>query len=461
MKTISLALTALFLVWASCWTALRADAPQATQSEQLLFDFEAGPLSNDWAVAGRVSASREEIPDPPADSETRHAPSGHGLRLRAAERGGLFSNGQQSPESWSRIREIAFWVHRSSDEAQQHPTSILEVQLVEADGLARFVRRIELNNSGWQQQRLALRWFRWGDGRVPHWDRVKRIGLVLRGPSDLAIDAIRVLPGTDDQSAEIPLAELRELAFPGLEAKQVHELAADHVTLLSNAAALDAPSLLDHLKLVSDEVHRLLPFLERCSQPPKLLVFATPDEYRAFPARLAERLGARGVSPRAGGYTVQGLATSFWDDALGTRRPVYTHEFVHAILCQATSIQARGEWVQEGLANLIQLKFHPQADFAEIVTRGLRDERRRLPLDQLCAGKEIPLDRYWQAATVVETLLLIEPYRGSVQALLDAFSRTGSTDLGPHLQPVLHTSWDQLTVDWHEHCRRTYDMPGG
>ncbi|MDQ3621808.1 MAG: hypothetical protein M3463_04865 [Verrucomicrobiota bacterium] len=153
-----------------------------------------------------------------------------------------------------------------------------------------------------------------------------------------------------------------------------------------------------------------LPFLEESSDLAPLLVFSSRDAYRAFPARLAAKLNAEATVPRAGGFTVFGIATSFWDPEQGSLRPVYTHEFVHALLSDRLRLDNRGEWLHEGLASRYQLRFHPQENFGAIVADGLAAASRRLPLERLCDGQPIPSNRYWQALTVAGMLLQQEKY---------------------------------------------------
>jgi hypothetical protein len=37
-----------------------------------------------------------------------------------------------------------------------------------------------------------------------------------------------------------------------------------------------------------------------------------------------------------------------------------------------------------------------------------------------------------------------------------AVAKCGSTDLGPHLQPIFATDWPGLSADWKAFCERKY-----
>jgi hypothetical protein len=108
---------------------------------------------------------------------------------------------------------------------------------------------------------------------------------------------------------------------------------------------------------------------------------------------------------------LQAIATAGWDPEKGSLRPVFLHEFVHSFFELSAGLPQEGGWVQEGLASYYQLQFHPQADLAKIVQAGLRDPKSHLPLKDLCSGKRIPTNRYWQAMTVWQFLLSTPKYR--------------------------------------------------
>jgi hypothetical protein len=160
--------------------------------------------------------------------------------------------------------------------------------------------------------------------------------------------------------------------------------------------------------------------------------------------------------PKADGFTFMGCATGSWKESYGTLRPTYTHEFVHALIARAALLQNRTEWFQEGLANHYQLLLHPQQGLGDVVMKGVETPGWHLPLQRLCDGDRIPVNRYWQAVTIVEMLLVSPRYRDRLADLLRAFQAAGSTDLEPHLEPILGVDWDGFTADWRVYCRATY-----
>ena len=117
-----------------------------------------------------------------------------------------------------------------------------------------------------------------------------------------------------------------------------------------------------------------------------------------------------------------------------------------------------GDWLHEGLAARTQLHFHPQPGFDKIVRAGLADPAARTPLAELASGRPIPVQRYWQAATLVELLLESPQYAPLRPALIDGLRKSGSAELGPHLEDVLKTDWAGLEADWKRWCEQRYAL---
>jgi len=431
---------------------LRAD-------EQVIFDFEATPLGEHWGAFRNIAATRAGIPTPPAaDAKARDVavPADNGVHVETSGSAGMVSSQGELPTDWRRFRSLSFWVYRDPVVAREQPTSTFEVRLSDSDNRVAFWRRVEVSHEGWKRIELPLRWMRWGEGRIPRWSDVARLGFWFRDPADLWIDSIAVTPGKDAEAAEIGPKDLFDLAFPGADPARIVVVQTGDYLVLTNARDVEPYRLGQHLDEVVAAVRRDLPFLDRHAERAKMLIFATRREFQEFTPRFAEKLGGVAPPPAADGFTTQAIATSFWDPEFGTMRPVFTHEFVHSLVAQGTRLPNSQEWFHEGYATLVQRRFHPQVNLPDLVRQGLADPTLRLPLARLCDGKMIPLNAYWQAMTVVEMLLANPKYSKHVPELIKLFAEKGSTDLGPHLTELLGSDWLQLTDDWITHCQRTY-----
>ncbi len=374
------------------------------------------------------------------------------LKLTAEKGAFVYTRSGRLPADLAQAESLSFWVYRAPTEqsgSSNHP--VLEVQFLEADGKAKFWRRVDITASGWSRQNVPLRYLAWSPQRSPRWDNVRHLGLYARTPATLWIDSLEIerCAGTN---AVLAADELAGLAFPSGAVRRLEQ--AEGV-ILSDAADLDLELLGRRLAAFVQTARRELPFLGQPVSPPLLLVFAHEPDYRGFTPRFAQRLHQTGAAPTSGGYTIQALATSFWDPAQGSARPVYVHEYAHAWLDRVAALPAgRGDWLQEGFANHHQLLLHPQANFGQLVRTGLASPDAHLPLEQLCSGQRVPLNRYWQAATVLRFLLATRSDK--LPALFAAFSKAGSTDLGPQLGPVLETNWEDFSAAWRAFCHQAH-----
>ena len=164
------------------------------------------------------------------------------------------------------------------------------------------------------------------------------------------------------------------------------------------------------------------------------------------------------VPPDSGGYHVLGIAASYWDEAHGTLRPVYTHEFVHsAVTYLGLQGSSGSDWFQEGIANLFQVRTHPQPGLSAIIEQGLDDPSYRNSLSGLCSGVGITMNRYWQALSVVDYLLRGEDVSEHFDDLLARIEQTGSVDLREHLEPVYGMDFETFEAGWMAFAREERD----
>lgn len=390
--------------------------------------------------------------DSVADSGPK--PEGRAVRLRGETGGGFAVNATAIASDWRQAESIGLWLHRSADEAKEHPTVELVLRLSEEDQKASFWRRIEVSHVGWQKLVLPLDWFVWSDGRMPRWEKVKLVGVQLRDPGTVTLDTIWTEPSAQRRD-EFPATEtLIKLAFPRLDPSNIRTLETRDVQLVTNAKSLELERLATHLGLVSQRLHRELPFLSNPSRGAVLFVFQERAEYQRFAPRIARQFNSRLDPPEAGGYTLQGISSSWWDEKQGSLRPVYTHEFVHGYLSRTLPLSTTGDWLQEGLAAHIQLEFHPQENLNQLVRDGLKSSST--PFAELCSGRPINTSRYWQAATLWRMFLGEPNYRSKLKELLERLAAANSTDLGPHLEPLWGTNFDKLTADWRAFCEQQF-----
>ncbi|MFG0318480.1 MAG: hypothetical protein ACF8XB_14495 [Planctomycetota bacterium JB042] len=426
-------------------------------------DFERGALTDAWGAAGEISASRTDVPAAGPDAPPG-GPGGKGLAITAGRGGRLFTRPGSLPRDWSSFESLSLWVHRSEAEAAARPASTFEVRFVEEGGGTWFWRKVAVDHVGWARTEVPLRYARWRvRGRVPRWDRIASLALSFRDAATIHVDALAIVDVPDGPGAHLRLDELVDAAFGGEAGASVREVRRPDLEIATDCAAIDLDLLERRLDRARAALRRDWPFLDAPRVPPRLLVFARDEAYRAFFPRFAERLNAAGTPPRSDGFTFFGLATGAYRETYGTLRPTYTHEFAHAWFVRAAGLQNRGEWLQEGLASRVQLELHPQDGFDALVRRARANPRSRSPLRELMNGERIPGDRYWQAATVVGYLLETDELARRLPDLIDRFRVDGSTNVAPHLEETLgFADFDALEAAWGTWCdRESADAPSG
>lgn len=422
----------------------------------LLSDFDTGADLQRWSAQGRITVQRNDGPPGPQQAGP-NGPAGSAARIDTAGNSGLFIKAGQLPPDLSDFDTLRFWVHR--DPAAAAPSTI-EVRFYEADGATWFWRKVLLDKPGWSEVVVPFKWTRWSAIRIPRWEKVNRLGIFFRDAADVLVDSFSLVddppPNGPDDKPVLTADDVATLAFgaAAADASKVRIVAADGITVITDAPDCEAEALRTHLAKVAAAVKADLPFAAPPANPVMLVVFAAEDRYRQFPVALAERLGAGAAPTTAAGYTVQGIATSFWDPRQGTLRPVFTHEFVHALLSATLHLDNTSEWFQEGLAAHYQLRFHPQANIRAVVIESL-DAAAADTLTKVCSGARIPLDRYWVAATVCRMLLEDPALAATLPAVVAAVQKTGSTAIEP-LLPVLGLSQDELDAKWRAFCRQHY-----
>ncbi len=422
----------------------------AGAAETAWLDFETRGTPSDWNTPQGGLAF--EIVPAPADGGT----SGHALRLHGGPEAFLFTRKSVLPEVLTNECAVAFRIRPAEDAPLPME---LEVQFLEPDGKSKFWRKVTVATQGWTRVELPLRFFRTGGVRLPRWTSVRHFAIYGRTAMDVRIDDVAFVrePGL---GTEIELNELRAIAFPEAATGAVRAIRSAEYAVLTDGADLDLKDLGEALGGLAADLRRQLQFLPPPPRPPVLLVFANEADYRAFPSRIAERLGSQAGPPGSDGYTVAGVASSFWDPAKGSRRPVFLHEFIHAWLAQAGGLACEGGWLHEGVANHGQLRMVPQDNFAALVARSIASGAAK-PFEDLCTDRPVRTADYWQLLTLFRMMQEREPYASRLPALFTAVRDANSFDLGRQLGPVFGIDGARLTADWKDYCAATYAAAPG
>jgi hypothetical protein len=427
-------------------------AEPKVKDEKIIFSGGEANAEQLWSSVGNIAI---RVVSPPEVEANSPAPKGNSLEIISARRTAIYTRHNVAPD-WRGVDQISFWVYRSKEEAERVARVSAEIHFLEKDGRTGFWRRFEISHTGWQQYTLPLKWLSPLDGRIPLWSRIDRVGFLFLGETTVLLDELAAQTFEKGDGAYLTMEELLKVAFPLRERAELTVVSRPELFFATDAKHDDAKSVADDLMEVLKAVEKDFPFLVAAEAPPCLLVFASQQHYREFALRFGKLFGRVAPAPASDGYTIMGVATGWWEPKFGAKRPTFVHEFVHSLLERRMLLANRSEWFQEGIAAHYQLKFRPQANFPELVMTGLKEEKYQLPFPRLCDGNFIETKNYWQAATLIEMLKTNEKYSGKLKDLVAAFNRTGSTNLAPHLAPVLGTDWDTLKKDWAAYCREHY-----
>ncbi|ADV63816.1 hypothetical protein Isop_3254 [Isosphaera pallida ATCC 43644] len=442
----------------------RAQEPPAKQRRvEFLEDFDVrveGGLRRFWTAAGSIQLALEPVEvesleqvAPETRDQARTAVAGRALRIVArpgtvAARRLVEADQVKERPALADCGLLRFWVRPRS--ADQEPV-VLEVRFYEGGRRAWWWRKLTLDRPGWQQVELKLNDFRDGGGLAPEWEQVELLGFWFRTPGEIELDHIELIRGDRPGAAYLDLEELAGWAFGPENLNRIHrhQRAGSPFVVLTDVAAVDGPKVLDALEAMRRAVKRDFPGLPDPSRPVPLLIFRSPEEYRAFWPRFAGKYLGIIDPPQAQGFSALGVATASVDTPPDRVRATYVHETNHALLHQCLGIANQGEWLMEGLAVRYQLEF-TREDIRRRVDQMLNDRNRRVPLATLLNGKPIGIPNYPQAKLVVDWLLDDPAMKPGFAKALAHFRNTGSTDM---TDPERCREWfgkeiDQLERDW-------------
>jgi hypothetical protein len=222
----------------------------------------------------------------------------------------------------------------------------------------------------WHRLSFPLSLWRWANDRVGDWSEVKAFTLVVETEEwqALRLDDVRLAPGRHGPRSALPdTSWLRGIAFGGEPCTTLSE---GGFFLGTDAEGLSG----EGLRLILGRIRKVPAWVDRVfgeavrpvggDKPVALLIFEKRRAYSAFFRRLGAAWRVNIKPPRSGGYTVHDIATSYFLARKGIDRPVYFHEAVHAVVARRLRLipgSVGHSWLQEGIANYLQLCLFPSS----------------------------------------------------------------------------------------------------
>ena len=320
-----------------------------------------------------------------------------------------------------------------------------------------FQRRFDLApGEKWVRLDEPLRTWRWDNRRVGDWDEVASVAVVVASPNVKRIDLDDVrFTGVADEKRNVDW--LLDLAFADRPREVAH---ADGLLVATDAIDAFTPAdlnrLLDQMRRTRTWLRKTFGDADRPTDdhhaPATLLIFKSAADYPGFYDRLGEQWRVKIGAPESQGYTVQDIATSTYDAKLGTRRPVYFHEAVHAVVSRELRLLAGHDQtrpLQEAIANYLQVSLYPES-----LPRSAYVKQFARPIDpsgggffkplEMLFAKPVTTKEYAQLASVAAFLVETNPQLLRELARGVADGETASDVLARH-----DMTWPRLQEAWY------------
>lgn len=331
-----------------------------------------------------------------------------------------------------------------------------------------FQRRIEferVTDDTFGELELPWHRWRWDDRFKGAWSEVAELAIAISTHGDsLDVDNLRLLPKPETDDALGWDAVLQQLAFADAEIVSHRRgdllIATDAVDAFDQQDAEDWTRRIQHAR---DWLRGSLPDAVRPTDAGvtiPLLIFQDIPARHAFFGRLGEHWSVSITVSHAGGYCVQDIATSCHDPKLGIDRPVYLHEAVHALIARDFRLQTskpEHSWVQEGLANYLQLCLYPeslQSNYYPAVFSSPEVAKSAFVSLEVLTANRVPMNRYAQVAALTAYLMdqRVDLFEAIIVGLAD----------GRPISDVLKengTTIATLEQDWLAWGRQTFGQP--
>ena len=290
---------------------------------------------------------------------------------------------------------------------------------------------------------LPTKYFRHSPAAFVPFEETRRFAFRFRVAGRLHLDGIELVEGGfGTRPSELSLEEIGKMAF-GTKAT-IHR--GKTFAVITDEPRLEVKDTLAALDELLVMVLADFPELKAPKSLSPLLVFSDEIRYRAFWRELAEAFTSQGPKPDSDGYSMLGIAGSYYDPRQGSVRPVYVHEACHALMTRLLGISSEGDWLHEGLANYYQLRFTKQ-NFGTIA-KTLVAQRRLIPLPRLLNGQAISMQSYAQSALFIDWIMSNSTRKARFLPAIRSMAKSGSTLFDPAAKIHFGASVQRIEASW-------------
>ncbi|MFP6900381.1 MAG: hypothetical protein VCA36_05530 [Opitutales bacterium] len=422
----------------SAWMVFIFAVGQSSAVAKMVENFEQlGELGERWTASQGMQLERVNVPP-----DVRHEGVERTMLKVNAVAGGYFASQPNFPRCrFHAATSVKFRVEAPG--ASVANPLIFEFQVYSTERTAWRWSKVTLDAPGWRTVELPTRYFRHSPAAYLPFEETRRFAFRFRNAGRMNMDTIELVDASfTTRPGELSLKEIGQIAFG--EKATIHR--GKTFAVITDEPRLKPDETLAALDQMLAMVLSDFPSLKAPKSVPPLLVFSDEARYRAFWKQLADKFNSQGPTPSTDGFSMLGIAGSYYDPRLGSARPVYLHEASHALMARLFGIASEGDWLHEGLANYYQLHFTKQNPAG--IAKTLVAQGRLIPLDQLLNGRPLDIKHYAQAALFIEWIMANGTRKERLLPAIRHMAKQGSTAFAPAAKVHFGASIQRLQTSW-------------
>lgn len=412
----------------------------ALEKPLLISDFDQTVPAQKWMKSGNVILKLSDT----SQSQIKEI-SGNALNVTFEDKKSfIYSPSSLFNSELKSYDHVTFWLHK-----QDEGDVVFEFQIMDKSNTSRFWRKVTVSHKGWKKITLPLRWFRWAGKISPSWNEISRIAFFPRAKCSFVVDQIQFEDLDGKAGLFVNSAEdISKNLLPDSDPKSYEK----DFLIVSENKKVDVQKLGEHFEKVLNEIYLKVPSLkrEKNEAKPYLVIVNDGEGFKKALGKFGELQVSQVPGTELSGYSMMNSAFSSYSEKYGTMRPVYLHEFMHAVMATQGRILKSHNWVHEGFANYIQMKYQPQKGLGKIILQSMNREGLNNHILKLTENDDIQFKDYVYVLMIAETLWECEKYSTKIGQFFEYVENSGDTNFKEILKKIYQKSFDEFMADLKE-----------
>ncbi len=425
------------------------------ESRSLRIDnFDSPGLSNFWRGQGDIQMERKDRPSSaPSEMEGSHV-----VELKANSESSIFYGQRAQLDSdILNFGEVELWIFRPETAAESE--LVLEVGFHIERFPSRLWRKLPVSHTGWKAYRLPLKWFRKEGALTPSWFDVSFMSVSFRSAGEIELGPITLLRSEEAHAPYLDGADWQAFLAEKISNLKTKVVENEGLIVVAGDQQEQLNELVAKLNEADKAVRERFPTFFKTptqGQKPALIITNDTEEYEKLIPLVAQAQMASASAPHADGYSFDGYAFSSAGSEKTPIRPVFIHEYIHALVELHARIPSRGGWLQEGVAFLIQDQLFSVGLKESIQSYLNGDAPVYLSPISLLGSESVNLISYWQAAALIDMLADHPSYEGSLDKVIAHSKETSEVKIAD-VENVLGVSKEKFEADYKAHLEVMLD----